>query len=530
MLTASLSWVVNGLTALAEGLGALAGWRRAATAMGLGLVATGALPPVHAVPLLLVAFTGLLWLGDGARSWRGAFGVGWWFGVGHFASGLYWIAHALLIDAARFGWMIPFAVLGLAAGLALFTGSALLAVRWSRARGVARVLVLALAWTAAEWLRGHLLTGFPWNLIGTVWADLPAMMQPSAVIGLYGLGLVTVAIAALPATLADSGTTMAGIGGRGLQRWAGVAVGAALIALIWSGGEWRLAVAEDHVVGGVRLRLVQPNVPQELKWSRDLLETHFNRILELSRTAPAGRVTQLVWPETAVPFYLANDPVRLAAVAAVAPPGGAVITGAPRTTPQREPVFRAWNSLHVVDHAGRVVATYDKSHLVPFGEYVPLREILPLSKVVPGATDFSAGPGPVALAVPGLPKISPLICYEVIFPGAVVARSERPGALLNLTNDAWYGISAGPFQHFAAARFRAVEEGLPLIRAANNGISAVVDPWGRVVASLGLGRTGVVDSDLPVAIEPTPYARLGDWALLGLVAIVLLLVPATWRR
>lgn len=530
MLTGTLSWVANGLTALAEGLGSLLGWRRAVAATVLGLVATGALPPIHAVPLLLIAFTGLLWVADGVRSWRGAFGVGWWFGLGHFASGLYWIAHALLVDAARFAWMIPFAVLGLAAGLALFTGAALAVVSLSRARGVARVLVLGLAWTAAEWLRGHLLTGFPWNLTGTVWADLPAMMQLSAAVGVYGLGLMTVILAALPATLADAATAAAGIGGRPLQRWLGVLVGAAVLALIWTGGVLRLADAEDTIVGGVRLRLVQPNVAQSLKWSRDLLESHFNRIVELSQSAPTARITHVIWPETAVPFFLAKDSVHLAAVAAVAPPNGAVITGAPRTTPQPEAVFRAWNSLHAVDHAGRVVATYDKAHLVPFGEYVPLRDVLPLSKIAPGATDFSAGPGPVSLAVPGLPKISPLICYEIIFPGDVVAPDDRPGALLNVTNDAWFGISAGPFQHFAAARFRAVEEGLPLIRAANNGISAVVDPWGRVVVSLGLGRTGFVDSDLPVAIAPTLYARLGDWTLLGFAIVVLLLVPVTWRR
>lgn len=502
------------LTNLAGRLRGLAGWRRAICAIFLGMAATCGLPPLHLLPLVVVAFTGLAWQIAGAARWRDAALIGWCFGFGHFVSGLYWIAHALLTDPARYGWMIPFAVGGFAAGLALFAAAAAAATWLTRVRGVARVLVLALAWTATEWVRGHVLTGFPWNLIGTVWTDMPAMAQTAAVIGTYGLSLVTVALAAMPATLATE--AKAPTVTTALRRWAPSLAAALALVTLWSAGAARLAGATNAVVGDVRLRLVQPNIPQALKWNRELLEAHFRLGLELSATPASRPPTHLVWSETAVPFNLANEPQRLRALAQVIPRDGLLLTGAIRVARMPDESIRVWNSLHAIDAAARVVATYDKFHLVPFGEYVPFRGMLGLARLAVTSIDFAAGPGPVTLSLPGLPALSPLICYEIIFPGAVVDSAARPGFMLNVTNDAWFGISSGPHQHFAAARMRAIEQGLPLVRAANNGISAVVDPFGRVVARLALGERGVVDSDLPMAIAPPLYARHGDGVLIFL--------------
>ncbi len=483
--------------------------RRFALAALLGAMATAALPPLHILPLYLVAFTGLARLIDASPGRRAAFAVGWWFGFGHFVSGLYWFANALMTDPERFAWLIAPAVFGISGLLAVYPAIAAMLAR-ACAAGGPRIAGLALAWVATEWLRGWLFTGFPWNLIGLGWTVSDAMIQLAALTGVWGLSLVTVFAAAAPAALA-------GPGGWRARAWPSV-LGAALLAAVWAGGAIRLANAGDETVANVRLRIVQPNVAQDHKWKPELRAALFRRHLALTRSPGFKSVTHVIWPETAVAYALADEPRLRAAIAAVTPPGGAVITGAIRTTPQGAPKPQIWNNLAAVDGRGRVVASYDKFHLVPFGEYVPFRSILPLDKITYGSLDFSAGPGPRTLRVPGLPPFSPLICYEAIFPGRVLDPNDRPKWLLNITNDAWFGESSGPYQHFAAARMRAVEEGLPLVRAANTGISAVVDPYGRVRARLGLGEGGVLDSPLPTALEGAPpFARWGKGALLAFV-------------
>ncbi len=501
---------------------ALAGWRRALAAALLGGVAAAALPPVHALPLLIVAFSGLVWLIDASASRRAAFVAGWWFGLGHFVAGLYWFAHALLTDPERFAWLIAPAVLGISAGLAVFPALAAGAARMCPP-GVTRVVGLALAWVGAEWLRGRLFTGFPWNLVGYGWTVSDEMIQLAALAGIFGVSLITVFAAAMPATLAD--------GPRGARRWAPTAVAAALLVATWSAGAARLAAAGEGVVEGVALRLVQPNVAQHHKWRPELREALFNRHLELTAGDGWERATHVIWPETAIPYAIANDRARRAMVAAVVPPGGAVISGALRTTPEPSAPPKLWNALHAIDGEGRVVGTYDKFHLVPFGEYMPFRGVLGFAKITYGSVDFSPGPGPRTLRLPGLPPVSPLICYEAIFPHQVLDPADRPEWLLNITNDGWFGISSGPYQHFASARVRAVEQGLPVVRAANTGISGVVDAYGRVRARLGLGRRGVVDAALPAALDDlTPYARWGDLTLLALIVVAgLCLVWRTFR-
>ena len=418
----------------------------------------------------------------------------------------------------------------MSAGLALFPALAVVAAAWPGWRGPARVALLAAAWLAAEMLRAWVLTGFPWNLIGTVWSFAPTMLQLSALTGVWGLSAMTVFAAAAPAVLIGPG---AGPGaGRGRAAFAMLAL--VLPALVWGGGALRLAMAPAlgaETVDRVMLRLVQPSIDQASKWVPELRRGHVENQMRLSSGAgadpgagPGARpVSHVIWAETAVPFLLDGDLELRQQLAGIVPRGGLLIAGAPRidgSGAQR----RLWNSLHGLDETGAVVGTYDKHHLVPFGEYTPLRAVLGrlgLGKLTVDAQGFRAGPGLATLDLPGLPPFSPLICYEAIFPGRVVAEGARPQWLLNLTNDAWFGTSSGPYQHFAAARVRAVEEGLPLVRVANSGISAVVDPYGRLLGRLGLNQVGVLDSSLPrPAKGVTLYARYGD--RLGLFLIVIL--------
>ena len=505
--------------ALKRRLTRLAGWRRWAALGALGVMAALALPPLFLLPLLIPAFSGLLWtIEDSAApgSTGRAFADGWWFGFGFSAAGLYWIGFSFFVDAAQFGWMAPFAISGMAAGMALFPAAAALSCKWIFSRNPitapGRVLIFAALWTAAEWLRGWLLTGFLWNLIGTVWVVSDAMIQMAAVTGVYGLSLLAVASALMPAVLAEQA-----------GRWRGIFVVGVAVAAVWVAGAGRLSQASNETVAGVRLRLVQPNISQALKWKPEHRRSHVLKQLAMSRgPAESGPPpTHVIWAETAVPYVINQIPGLLQTLGLAAPRGGLLLVGAPRSSPKGSKPPRLWNSLLALNSQGRITGTYDKFHLVPFGEYVPWRGFLPINKLTAGRQDFSPGPGPRTLKLDGLPAVSVLICYEVIFPGQVTA-INRPAWLLNLTNDGWFGLTSGPYQHFAAARLRTVEEGLPLVRAANTGISGVVDGYGRIVHSLGLGREGVIDSDLPVALAAaTPFSRLGNWMTVFLLVLAL---------
>lgn len=507
---------------LARTLAGLGAWRGAAAAAGLGALAVGALPPIHLLPLLWVAFPGVLWLLDGARRWPRALFLGWAFGLGHFSAGLYWVGHAFLVDAQRFGAIMPFAVTALAAGLALFPALALLAVWASKTRGLARVLFLAAAWVAAEGLRSWVLTGFPWNLLGTAWAFSSVPIQLASVTGVWGLSLVTVVAAAAPSCLADDRPAQR-------SRWAALGLAVVLPALLWGFGAARLAAAPAlgaAVVEGTLLRLVQPSIEQRVKWEADLRAVHVKGQMAMSTQEAEIPVTHVIWSETAIPFLLSDTPRVRQAVSEVVPPGGLLLTGAPRRGPA-DGETRLWNSLFALDGKGEIVGVYDKKHLVPFGEYVPLRGLIPFAKLAQGGGDFSPGEGPRLLRLPGLPPVSALICYEAIFPGRVAGGDPRPSWLLNITNDAWFGTSSGPYQHFASARLRAVEEGLPLVRVANSGISAVIDAYGRIVTRLGLNRVGVIDAPLPRALEnKTQFGRFGNWMLLILLCVIMSLCLA----
>jgi apolipoprotein N-acyltransferase len=485
-------------------------WRALAMAFVLGAVTALAMPPVHLLLVLLITLPGLFVMATAAPTARRAALIGLAWGWGFHVAGLHWLTNAILTEADRYWWLVPIAVPALALPLGAFTVIPALAVRLG-APGWPRLLAFAAAWTAAEMLRGVLFTGFPWNLLGTVWAFGALPIQAAGWIGVHGLSLATALLCLLPL-----------LGRRG---WLG---GAGLLAAFAAIGLIRLwpAEPEPHPVTMV---LVQGNVAQEVKWQAETRWPIFRRYIELTRDgvaiaqreAPDNRLL-VVWPETASPFLLANDREAARLAGQPVPPDGLLLAGTVRAEfgPEGRPT-RLWNSLVVVDHAGQVLDSVDKTHLVPFGEYMPLRGLLPV-RLVQGAADFASGGGLRAVALPGLPSFTGLICYEVIFPGAVTP-AARPGFLVNITNDAWFGVSAGPWQHLAAARLRAVEEGLPLVRAAQTGVSAVFDARGRTVAMMGLAETGVVVAPLPRAIAPTPFATLGiaiPMALLGIFCIL----------
>jgi apolipoprotein N-acyltransferase len=460
--------------------------------------------------------------------------AGWWFGFGYFVAGLYWLGNAFLVDAKTFAWLMPFAIFGLPAYLALFTalGCALARLMWTR--GAARVLALAVALTVAEWLRGHLLTGFPWNAFGYLFATLDWLAQSASLVGLWGLTFVAVVLYASPAVLVDDTVDTK-------RPWLLPALSVAVVVAMAAYGAVRLQRTPAAFVDNVRLRIMQPNLQQDDKFRYSQKQAVMARYVALSDRASGPQstgiadVTHLIWPESAFPFFLTREADAMAQIADLLPPGTVLITGAARA-PENVPtnaVTRAYNSVYVIDHDGSVLSVYDKVHLVPFGEFLPFQDFLDrlglvaLTKVKGG---FIPGDRRRALTAPRAPSFLPLVCYEIIFPGEATPSGERAGWMLNLTNDGWFGSSPGPYQHFQQARLRAIEEGLPVVRAANTGISAVVDPLGRVVKSLPLGSEGVLDSSLPRPSARTPYARLGDAPAGLIVAVSFLLVMRLRRR
>lgn len=514
------------------------GWRRRLIAFAAGASGALALPPLDLWPLVVVPMTLAVWLMDGAvgttrrQRFRSAFAAGWWWGFGFFVAGLWWLGAAFLVEADKFAWALPLGVVALPAFLAVFPAFAFGAARLFWPKGAGRILVLAALLGTSEWLRGHVLTGFPWNVYGMMLTGEVHLEQVASLFGLYGLTLFAVAIGAAPATL---GTGMGRSG-----RWAPTCLAVASLAAFFAYGFWRVPSAPSPLVAGVKLRLMQPNLPQDAKFNGNNGAAILEHYLELSDRATSPQtpglqaVTHLIWPESAFPFLLGRTPQALSRIAAALPPDVTLITGAARAGEilpgeGRPPIY---NSIQVVNDEGVIVASYDKTHLVPFGEYLPpilgtLIRAVGLSQFISIPGGFSSGNAHLPLAIKGLPNAAPLICYEAVFPGAVVPRGARPAFFVNVTNDGWFGQTSGPYQHFAQARLRSVEEGLPLVRVANTGISGVVDAYGRVVASLPLGSEGVLDVGLPRPGPLTVYARLGDLVFAGMLVLFLLLA---WIR
>jgi apolipoprotein N-acyltransferase len=508
------------------------GWKRAAIALVAGALSALSMAPFNAWPVLFVTFPVAVWLIDGAAAGKrrgvpAAAISGFWFGLGYFVPGLYWIGNAFLVDAPTFAWLMPFAVLGLPAYLALFPAAGFALARLIWTRDGSRVLALAIGLTVSEWLRGHLLSGFPWNAFGYALSEPLALAQSASLIGLWGMTFFAVAIFASPAVLIDGSS-------RGRKPW--IAPAAALLLLVVMGvyGAVRLSL-QPTAMTKVKLRIMQPNLQQDVKFNYSAKAEVMQRYLTLSDRASGPQSTGvsdaniLIWPESAFPFFLTREADAMAQIADLLPKGTVLMTGSVRAPdgPPGARVSRAYNSIYAIDHDGSVLSVYDKLHLVPFGEYLPFQDwmeklgFVQLTKVTGG---FIAGTRRRTMEIPQTPPALPLICYEAIFPGIVAAGDDRPGWIVNLTNDGWFGNSTGPYQHLQQARLRAVEEGLPVVRAANTGISAVIDPTGRIVARLGLGVEGVLDAGLPAALPPTIYARIGDIPAAITVAAALLLV------
>ena len=465
-----------------------------------------ALPPFSWLIAVPVAFSALF-LVLGQVSTARAFLIGWVFGMGQFLFGISWIAESFYVDSERFGALAIPVVAGLSAGLAIFPAIAAMLFATIMQRravgGITAALLLATCWVAAEWLRGHVLTGFPWNLAAYALVEHAPLRQPAAWVGSYGLSFVTVFISILPGVLiAAAPNTRASV----------LALFAFAVAVIWGAGALRLN--QDVPPTDIALRIVQGNVPQVEKWAPGSRERTLEKYLGLS-TQP-GRFDLLLWPETAFPGFLDEDALARKRLSTVLPDGRILLTGVPDRV-ERDGGTRYFNTVQVYDGSGEILTGYAKHHLVPFGEYVPLSGWLPIERLTEGLGDFTPGPGPRTLAIPGAPLVAVAICYEIIFPGQVVDDLFRPDWIFNATNDAWFGTSIGPEQHLASTRMRAVEEGLPVVRAANTGISAVIDARGEIVARLDTGRTGVINERLPTALAPTPYARFGEWTSLALI-------------
>jgi len=528
--------IVGGLTQLAAWLAGRGAAQRLVLAAGLGGLTVFAMPPFGLWPLLFVTYPALLWLMDGIEpdatsrfaGWRATAATAWAFGFAFFLAGLFWIGSAFLVDAGEFAWMLPFVAVIMPGGLALFFAGAAVAARAIARTGAMRVVAFVVMFALAEWLRGHVLTGFPWNSLGYSLSVSDALVQATALWGLYGHTLAAVLMATAPALLAGPQCEVTRSRAAAFVCFAGVLP----IALVGF-GTWRLSLPVPADVAGVTLRIVQPNIAQKDKWRPELRAANFSRLLRLSRAQDDLKgITHVIWPESAPPFLLADNADARALVADMLPDGVHLLTGAVRAEPLPQTMpdgrwARFFNSVMVLDTDAAITATYDKAHLVPFGEYLPAQRLLQaigLQQLTRQRGGYSSGPGPRAVVVPGAPQVGPLVCYEVIFPGNSVGES-RPDWLLNVTNDAWFGDSIGPRQHFFQARMRAVEEGLPLVRAANTGISAVIGPRGQVRALLDLGQAGVLDQNLPGKIVRTTYSTNGDivfwifWAALVLTIL-----------
>ncbi|MBN9465789.1 apolipoprotein N-acyltransferase [Brevundimonas sp.] len=508
-------------------------WRaiRIVLALLAGAGAAFAHPP-FGVLIGLLGYPLLMILSERSDRPRGAFWMGWLAGFAYFFVGCWWVAEAFFVNPEQ-AWMAPFAASLLPAGLGLFWGGACALYRRFAPIGAVRVLLFAALFCAFEWLRGHVLTGFPWNPAGATWRAGGGMSQFAAVVGVYGLSLVTVGATAALAPLIGPG----GQPGRLIS--AGLGIGALLAVGLF--GAARLAQAHLTFTDTV-VRLVQADVKQETKWSPEAYRSIVDRYLALTAQAPVepgGRVPNVVvWPEGALPAS-ANDVFASAdaqALAAAVRPGQTLMIGLARGEPDLTAPegARYYNSLFALRSEGtaglRVAAVYDKHRLVPFGEYLPLGSLMTaigLRSLVHMPSDFSAGPTPSPIAVPGAPPAQVLICYESLYPGFTPGAAGRPDWIVNASNDAWFGATSGPRQHLNLASYRAIETGLPIARATPTGISAMIDPWGRIVdgEKLEPGVMGVIDAPLPRSTDVTPYGRLGDWpffiALLAACALSL---------
>lgn len=501
------------------------GWRRALLAFLAGALLVLAQAPYDFFAVGFLSFPILVWLLDGATSeagsgWlrrlRPSFAVGWWFGFGYFVAGLWWIGNALLVEADSFAWALPLAVVALPAVLAIYYGLAATLARLFWSESVGRIAVLAAAFAMAEWLRGMLFTGFPWNAIGYAAMPVPTLMQSSVLVSMVGINALTVFVFAMPAlALSRHGRRL------------GFALAAGLMIAHVGFGLVRLTRA-DLGTETLPVRLVQPSILQNEKWDRAARDRIFGTYLEMSASPAAEGAAPprvIIWPETAVPFILNDRPDALQTLGDLLGEGQTLLAGAVRSEATPGAATRYYNSMTQIGDAGQIVDAVHKVHLVPFGEYLPFSGLLHrfgLSKMVALPEDFSSAETRPAITLPGGLNAVAFICYEIIFDETVSQDAAGKDILINLTNDAWFGDTPGPRQHFRQAQLRAVETGLPLVRAANSGISGVVDGFGRIVDAYGVNGVGALDVAVPTGKGTIMRAWnpvWAGWSVLGLLAI-----------
>ncbi|WP_406873479.1 apolipoprotein N-acyltransferase [Aminobacter sp. P9b] len=504
------------------------GWKRALVAFLAGALAVLGQAPYDFFAACFVSFPILVWLIDGAvadrpagflRQLRPAFAVGWWFGFGYFLAGLWWVGGALLVEADSFAWALPLAVVGIPLILAFFHGFAAALARLLWSDGIGRIFALAFAFGLAEWLRTFLFTGFPWNPLGFAAMPVPPLMQSVAAIGVVGMNVLAVFVFAMPALLADR---------RNLKLGAALAV--VLVAAHAAYGYFKLAAPAAAPAQTINVRIVQPNIDLSEKWDGSVRDRIFAGMLQQSAEAPkagAPKPDLIIWPETSVPFLFTERPDALVAIGEMLSEGQMLMAGIVRD--EGESVAgtetRYYNSVVSINDKGEIVGSIDKVHLVPFGEYIPfagLMERVGLTQLVAGPMNFVAGTDRRPFALPGGIKASAFICYEIIFPALVAVDAASTQIMVNVTNDAWFGDTPGPYQHFRQSQIRAVENGLPVLRAANTGISGIVDPSGRVVDALAMNVRGTIDVSLPVAASGAaspPFSRVNGFLIMFLIAV-----------
>lgn len=477
-----------------------------------------AFAPTYWWPLLVLTLPVFYLVLEAAAGRRHGMGRGFAFGYGFFMTGTWWIANALAVDAEQFGWLIPISIGGLSAVMALWFAVFGWLVWWRRSgHAFADVLMFLILWVGVEYARTLGAFGFPWNLLGYTAQLSERLEQLAAVTGTYGLSLLILSVALLPVVWIKPTITQR-------QRMAYSIV--ALVALILTYGYGMVRTPQVAGLTDTRIRVVQGNIAQSMKWTpqgrNESIRIH-TELSTMQTNAPTPSI--IVWEETALPFTLYPDSPWPARVASALPASTTLITGAVRADDTKN-ALHVFNSAVVITPDGKWVQSYDKHQLVPFGEFVPLRSVLPLDKITPGSVDFSRGAGARTLRADGVPPFSPLVCYEIIFPWLALDKTDRPDWMLNITNDAWYGDTAGPYQHFAMTRMRAIEQGLPVVRAANTGISAVIDPYGRTVRALALGERGIIDQSLPKPLPPTLYATHAEVPVF--IILVMLWIITLW--
>ena len=482
----------------------------------LGIISVIALPPYYIFPAAIIAFSGLFYLLTKSNNLKHSFALGYWFGVAHFGLGFSWIANALLVDIIAFGWLYPITIIAAGLFFGLFSGLATF-LTCKAPTLIGKYLSFAAFWGLSEWLRSFILTGFPWNLLGTILTFLPQMYQIASLIGIYGLSLLTILFCVAPTLIFSP---------QKIYKILAISIIILLPTANYIYGTYRLNQHQDiFAPTGIKIRLVQPSIPQELKWDRDTLEQNFAKHIELSRQNGLNDVDLVIWGETASPFALDMDNQHRQQLLSAIPEHGYLITGAVRVQISPYGQTIPFNSMFAFNKQGDIVSHYDKSHLVPFGEYIPLREYLPswIKPITNTIANFQAGNGPRSISINKIPAFTPLICYEIIFPSQVTHKQDRPQWLINLTNDGWYGDSAGPHQHLVSTIMRAVEEGLTTVRVANNGISAIINPLGEIIAQMPLNYVGILDTTLPQKLSlPTLYSHYGNIIPLCLIALLLI--------